>query len=168
MASKTAYLSLGSNVGNREEHLDRALEALAAEQIDVTARSSTYETEPRDVTNQPWFLNLVVGCETRYFPIQLLRVLQRIERELGRTRTGNTVRRGPRTIDIDILLFGNLVLETSQLVIPHPRMLERRFVLEPLLEIAPDLKLPHTHTPLKTYLPSVATQKIRKRDVILR
>jgi 2-amino-4-hydroxy-6-hydroxymethyldihydropteridine diphosphokinase len=167
MASKAAYLSLGSNVGNRKEHLDNALEALAAEQINVTVRSSIYETEPQDVTNQPWFLNLVVGCETRYFPIQMLRVLQRIERELGRIRTGNKVRRGPRTIDIDILLFGSLVLDTSQLVIPHPRMLERRFVLEPLLEIAPDLKLPHTHTPLKSYLPSVARQKVRKQDLIL-
>ena len=168
MASKIAYLSLGSNVGNRKEHLDRALEALAAERIVVTACSSIYETEPQDVTNQPWFLNLVLGCETRYFPIQLLRVLQGVERKLGRTRIGNTIRRGPRTIDIDILLFGNLVLDTSQLVIPHPRMLERRFVLEPLLEIAPELKLPHTYTPLKSYLPSLATQKIRKPGVILR
>jgi 2-amino-4-hydroxy-6-hydroxymethyldihydropteridine diphosphokinase len=163
LASKLVYLSLGSNVGDREKSLNDALEALEQQQIHVTARSSIYESEPQDVTDQPWFLNVAAACETRYFPRQLLQVLQRLERELGRVRGAGTVRRGPRTIDIDILLYGDLLLDTPQLIIPHPRMLERRFVLEPLVEIAPHLKFPRTDKPLKSYLSAVATQKIRKR-----
>jgi 2-amino-4-hydroxy-6-hydroxymethyldihydropteridine diphosphokinase len=163
LVSKLVYLSLGSNIGDREKSLNDALDSLEREQIHILARSSVYETEPQDIPDQPWFLNLVVACETRYFPRQLLQILQRIERELGRVRGNNAIRRGPRNIDIDILLFGSLTLETPQLVIPHPRMLQRRFVLEPLLEIAPDLKFPHTNKPLKSYLRAVAAQKIRKR-----
>ncbi len=159
---KVAYLSLGSNLGDREQHLYDALDLLQGEQIRVTGKSSIYETEPRDVPDQPWFLNLAVACEKPKFPLQFLQRLQRIERELGRTRGAATLRRGPRTIDIDILLFGSVTIHTPQLVIPHPRMLERRFVLEPLLEIAPDLKLPGTNASLKKYLPAVATQNVRK------
>lgn len=121
-----------------------------------------YETEPQDVADQPWFLNLVIACETRYFPMQLLTILQGIERELGRVRGPRVVRRGPRPIDIDILLFANALIDTPQLTIPHPRMLERRFVLEPLLEIAPGLKLPASSKPLKAYLPGLLSQKIRR------
>ena len=162
MASKLVYLSLGANIGDREKSLFDALRLLEHNQIHVVAQSSIYETEPQDVTDQPWFLNLVVACETRYFPLQLLSVLQRIERELGRIRGAGAIRRGPRTIDIDILVFGSATLDTPQLTIPHPRMLERRFVLEPLLEIAPDLKLPGADKPLKSYLPAVSGQKLLK------
>jgi 2-amino-4-hydroxy-6-hydroxymethyldihydropteridine diphosphokinase len=165
MSSKLAYISLGSNLGDREKSLKDALHALEINQIQITARSSIYETEPQDVTDQPWFLNMVVVCETRYFPLQLLKILQSIERDLGRVRGGSSIRRGPRTVDIDILLFGNSTLDTPQLTVPHPRMLERRFVLEPLLEIAPDLKFPHTNKPIKSFLPALATQKIRKRSL---
>lgn len=162
MSAKTVYLSLGSNLGDREENLRRACEALESEHLRILRRSSLYETEPQDVAGQRWFLNQVVECETRCFPIQLLTILQRIEREMGRTRGAGTVHRGPRTLDIDILLFGNAAIETAQLMVPHPRMLERRFVLEPLLEIAPELRHPQTKEPLARYLAQVARQKVRK------
>lgn len=162
MAAKTVYLSLGSNVGARRENLERALEALEREHIHVIARSSIYETEPQQMLQQPWFLNMAVECETRCFPLQLLAVLQRIERELGRVRGAGAIRKGPRSIDIDVLLFGSVVMTTPQLTIPHPRMLERRFVLEPLIEIAPDLKHAETKQPLARYLGKVAGQKVRK------
>lgn len=159
MPLRRAYLSLGSNVGDRRRNLELALEALAREGIRITGRSSLYETEPQDVPDQPWFLNMVVECETRYFPMQFLLVLQRIERELGRVREA-LARKGPRTIDIDILMMGNTVMSTPALTIPHPRMLERRFVLEPLLEIAPDLKHPDSKEPLRRSLSNVARQKV--------
>jgi 2-amino-4-hydroxy-6-hydroxymethyldihydropteridine diphosphokinase len=162
MGVKRVYLSLGSNVGEREENLDRALRALERDHIHVIAQSSIYETEPQDVVQQRWFLNLAVECETRYFPLQLLGATERIERELGRERGAGTVRRGPRVIDIDILLFGNVVMATPQLTIPHPRMLERRFVLEPLLEIAPELRHPGTRELLSKYLGKLGAQKVRR------
>ncbi len=161
MSLKKVFLSLGSNLGNREENLTRAIAALERDQLRVIARSSLYQTEPQDFAQQPWFINMVVACETRYFPLQLLATLQRIERELGRMRTSG-VRRGPRTIDIDILLFGTTVMNTHRLTIPHPRMLERRFVLEPLLEIAPELRHPETSEPVSKYLSKVAAQKVNK------
>jgi 2-amino-4-hydroxy-6-hydroxymethyldihydropteridine diphosphokinase len=155
---KRAYLSLGSNLGERDENLQRALALLEREQIRPVARSSVYETEPQDVTGQPWFLNIAVACETRFFPLQLLTAVLRIEREMGRVRR---LPRGPRLIDIDILLLGNAVVDTPRLTIPHPRMLERRFVLEPLLEIAPELLHPVTKRPLREYLNGVKAQKAR-------
>lgn len=151
-------------MGDREKMLGAALDRFEENELHITARSSLYETEPQDVTDQPWFLNLVVACETRYFPLQLLSILQRIERELGRTRSPGAIRRGPRPIDIDILVFGNTIVDAPQLTIPHPRMLERRFVLEPLLEIAPDLKYPGTNKQLKSYLPGVTSQRLSKRE----
>lgn len=162
MPMKRAYLSLGSNVGEREKNLDQALAALRREHIDVLAQSSIYETEPQEMVQQPWFLNLAAECETRYFPLQLLSVTERIERELGRER-GAGVRRGPRVIDIDILLLGSIVMAAPQLTIPHPRMLQRRFVLEPLLEIAPELKHPETREPLSKYLKKLQGQKVIRR-----
>ena len=161
MAAKRVFLSLGSNLGDREEYLQRALDALASEGITVLKRSSLYETEPQELAQQPWFLNIAVECETRCFPLQLLTTLQRVEHELGRVRTA-AGRKGPRAIDIDILLFGNAVMDTPKLVIPHPRMRERRFVLEPLLEIAPDLRDPHTREPLRKYLSGIVGQKVKK------
>lgn len=161
MALKRAFLSLGSNLRDRRANLDQALAALEREQVHVVARSSIYETEPQDVANQPWFLNMVVECESRFFPHQLLAVTQRVEREMGRVRTGAPPR-GPRVIDIDILLFCNAALETPELMIPHPRMFDRRFVLEPLLEIAPELRHPVTKQPVSRYLSAVALQKLTK------
>ena len=156
------YLSLGSNVGKREENLERAIEALNQNDVGIRTRSSVYETEPQDFLEQPWFLNLALECETRYFPLQLLGVIERIERDLGRERGPGVVRRGPRVIDIDVLLFGDAVITTPRLTVPHPRMLERRFVLEPLLEIAPNLRYPGTREPLRKYLRTVEEQKVRR------
>jgi 2-amino-4-hydroxy-6-hydroxymethyldihydropteridine diphosphokinase len=159
---KRVYLSLGSNVGEREESLERAANALQYSGVRITARSSVYETEPQDFVQQPWFLNLAVECETRYFPLQLLGVIERIERDLGRERGPGVIRRGPRVIDIDVLLFGDAVITTPRLTVPHPRMLERRFVLEPLLEIAPNLRYPGTRELLRKYLRNLEEQKVRR------
>jgi 2-amino-4-hydroxy-6-hydroxymethyldihydropteridine diphosphokinase len=160
MRLKTVFLSLGSNLGRRRQQLELALEQLETDGIRIVGRSSLYETEPQDVRDQPWFLNLVVACQTTLFPIQLLAALQRIENRLGRVR--NVVRRGPRNIDIDILLYGNTVIKTARLTIPHPRMAQRRFVLEPLLEIQPDLRHPETKEPWSKFLPTVRSQPLRK------
>jgi len=137
---KTVYLSLGSNVGDREGNLRAAIEQLR-ELGDVNAVSAFYETEPVELANQPWFLNCAVALETERMPRQLLAVVLGIERALGRNRA-KTPPKGPRTLDIDILLFGNSVIEMPGLRVPHPAMAERRFVLEPLAEIAPDVRHP--------------------------
>jgi 2-amino-4-hydroxy-6-hydroxymethyldihydropteridine diphosphokinase len=126
----------------------------------VLRPSSFYETEPQEVTDQPWFLNLVAACETAYFPLQLLAIVERIERAGGRAPRHRP--KGPRTIDVDILLYGEAVIDVPQLTVPHPRMLERRFVLEPLLEIAPALRHPVTKQSFRTYLKSVASQQLRR------
>ena len=143
------YFSLGSNLGDREAYLRRALEALAGAGVRVLRVSSIRETEPVDVREQPMFLNLVAEAETDLFPKQLLGHTQQIERELGRVRT---LPKGPRTIDIDILLYGSLVMDTPELTIPHPRMAERLFVLLPLAELAPDLRHPVTHRTVRDML----------------
>lgn len=156
---KTAYLSLGSNLDDREGNLRRALEMLASPEIRVTRVSSIYETEPQDVRHQPWFLNLVAEIETSLFPMQLLNRIQKIEKELGRKRI---VAKGPRTIDIDVVLFGNFVIDTPQLTVPHPRMQDRRFVLEPLAELAPELRHPVTRQSAREMLAGTAGQVVRK------
>jgi 2-amino-4-hydroxy-6-hydroxymethyldihydropteridine diphosphokinase len=135
---KTAYLSLGSNVGERQENLERAIAHLAA-WGEVVAVSSFYETEPVERTDQPWFVNCVVALETELMPKQLLAKLLAIEKSMGRKRAPG---KGPRLIDMDIVLFGNAVVDTPELAIPHPAMHERRFVLEPLAEIAPEARHP--------------------------
>jgi len=136
--NKHVYLSLGSNIGDREAHLREAIARLESAGH-VVAVSSFYETEPVEFTQQPWFLNGVVALDTTKMPRQLLAALLRIEREMGRRRVQ---KKGPRTIDIDILLFGNTVMDSAELTIPHPAMHERRFVLQPLAEIAPDARHP--------------------------
>ena len=135
---KTVYLSLGSNLGDRATNLRTAIEHLG-ELGAVVGRSSLYETEPVEMERQPWFLNCVVTIETELMPKQFLARTITIEQKMGRRRTQP---KGPRTIDIDILLFGGSVVDTSALTIPHPAMHERRFVLEPLAEIAPELRHP--------------------------
>ncbi|MGO9228040.1 MAG: 2-amino-4-hydroxy-6-hydroxymethyldihydropteridine diphosphokinase [Bryobacteraceae bacterium] len=138
---KLTYLSLGSNLGDRDANLRAAIERLGAPGLRVLRVSPVYETEPVDNTNQRWFLNLVVEAETTLFPLQLLARAQKIERVLGRVRT---VPKGPRTIDIDILLYGTAIIRGDKMEIPHPRMAERRFVLVPLHDLAPDLRHPVT------------------------
>lgn len=133
------YLSLGSNVGDRMAELRRAMQLFCGEGMAMRRTSSVYETEPVGYTEQGWFLNCVAEISTTLEPVALLHRLQRIENQLGRERT---VPKGPRTIDIDMLLYGDVVMQTEELTLPHPRMLERRFVLEPLREIVPALRLP--------------------------
>ncbi|MBI3934748.1 MAG: 2-amino-4-hydroxy-6-hydroxymethyldihydropteridine diphosphokinase [Acidobacteria bacterium] len=139
--SHIAYLSLGSNVGDRLENLRQAMQLFCGEGIALRCTSSIYEAEPVDNTNQDWFFNCVAEVGTTLEPLALLHKLQQIEAQLGRQRT---IPKGPRTLDIDILLYGDVVLESEELALPHPRMLQRRFVLEPLREIAPTLRLPRT------------------------
>jgi 2-amino-4-hydroxy-6-hydroxymethyldihydropteridine diphosphokinase len=136
----TCYLSLGSNLGDREGYLRQALERLAAHPaLHLLRLSSVYETAPVGVTDQPDFLNLVVELEARLSARELLAVCHEIENGLGRTRERHW---GPRTIDLDLLLCDDLTLDEPDLQLPHPRLLERQFVLVPLAEIAPDLRLP--------------------------
>jgi len=135
---KTVYLSLGSNLGDREANLRTAIGKLG-ELGEVVAVSSFYETEPMELADQPWFVNCAVALRTKLMAELFLSKMLAIEKQMGRRRTRP---KGPRTIDIDILLFGNSVINTPQLHVPHPAMHERRFVLEPLTEIAPDVRHP--------------------------
>lgn len=156
---KKTYLALGSNVGNRERNLQTCVNAINAPDLRVTRTSSAYETAPRDFLDQPWFINLVLECETDLFPLQLLKRLQRIEKQIGRQRTVN---KGPRTIDIDVLLFGSFVIDQPLLHVPHPRMGERRFVLEPLAELAPELRHPVSRRTIREMLAGTKDQALRK------
>jgi len=157
---KTVYLSLGSNIGDREGNLRDAIKRLAAPDLRVLRVSAVYETEPMEVTDQPWFLNLVVEAETTLFPVQLLSRIAKIERAMGRVRTRAN---GPRTLDIDILLYGNAVVRTRDLQIPHPRMAERRFVLAPLADLAPTLRHPVLGKSIKELLDGLSGQAVRPR-----
>jgi 2-amino-4-hydroxy-6-hydroxymethyldihydropteridine diphosphokinase len=129
-----AYLSLGANLGDREGQLREAIHRLETVGR-VVSVSSFYETEPVEMTDQPWFLNCAVALETDCAPMQLMNELLDIEEKMGRQRVQ---KKGPRSIDLDILLFGNEVIESPALTIPHPAMQQRRFVLKPLAEIARD------------------------------
>jgi 2-amino-4-hydroxy-6-hydroxymethyldihydropteridine diphosphokinase len=133
------YLSLGSNVGDREANLRAAIDALAEAGMRVTRISSFYETEPVDYLQQAWFLNCVVEGETELPPLPLLYALRAIETRMGSKKP---FAKGPRRIDMDILLYGDEIVDTADLQVPHPRMAERRFVLVPLAEIAPRLRHP--------------------------
>jgi len=155
---KTVYLSLGSNVGDREVNLLAAVERLAEAGLRIVRLSPMYETEPVDYTAQRWFLNQVAEAETGLFPMQLLARVGKIERALGRVRT---VAKGPRTIDIDILLYGKAVVRSAKLEIPHPRMHERRFVLAPLADLAPELRHPVTHRTVREMLEDAPQQVVR-------
>jgi 2-amino-4-hydroxy-6-hydroxymethyldihydropteridine diphosphokinase len=143
-----AYLSLGSNMGDREAHLRDAQARLAALGR-VTKVSSLYETEPVDFTDQPWFLNCALELETTQTAQQLMRGILQIEQKMGRRRTQS---KGPRSIDIDILLFGDEVLSSPELTIPHPAMHQRRFVLEPLAEIDPEIRHPGLKKTIREFL----------------
>ena len=139
MSSELVYLSLGSNIGDRAENLNAAIAALAGAGIRVRRVSSFYETEPVDYLEQAWFLNCVLEGETEFQPGELLRALREIESRMGSKKL---IAKGPRLIDIDILLYGKHVIDTAELQVPHPRMALRRFVLVPLAEIAPGVRHP--------------------------
>ena len=158
---KIVYLGLGSNVGDSETLLRSALDGLNGPDLRLLRVSSTYETEPIGLREQRWFLNLAAEFETELFPKQLLHRIQKIERDLGRRRT---VPNGPRTIDIDILLYGNSVIATDELQIPHPRYRERRFTLAPLAELNPELRDPVTRKTVGEMLAGLRGQAIRRRE----
>lgn len=140
----TAFIALGSNLGDRLSHLNAAVSLLGRTAgVQVEAASQVYETDPVGFTEQPNFLNAVLRVRTSLDPFELLRECQGIERALGRERS---TRWGPRTVDLDILLYGDSAVEADGLIIPHPRMEDRAFALRPLADLAPDLHLPSGST----------------------
>jgi 2-amino-4-hydroxy-6-hydroxymethyldihydropteridine diphosphokinase len=139
MACEITYLSLGSNVGDRAQNLKAAIAALPDAGVSVRRVSAFYETEPVDYLEQAWFLNCVVEGETELSPVELLRALRGIESRMGSKKL---IPKGPRLIDVDILLYGQHTIDSAELQVPHPRMTLRRFVLLPLAEIAPGLRHP--------------------------
>lgn len=156
-----AFLGLGSNLGDRLDHLQAGVSSLAGEQgVEVVAVSSVYRTEPVGGPEQPEFLNAVAVISTTLSPRELLALAQRIEGERGRRRKE---RWGPRTLDIDILLYGDITMHEADLEIPHPRLAERRFYLEPLLEVDPGAALPDG-TPLVDLLERLADNSLVLHD----
>mgnify|MGYP000020594500 CR=1 FL=1 len=156
---KTVYLSLGSNLGDRAGRLCEALRLLEESGLRVRRISPVYETEPQDVRDQPWFLNLVAEVETELFPRQMLARIQSIEWKMGRRRRSP---KGPREIDIDVLLYGSMVLRMPELTVPHPRMSERRFVLQPLADLAPELRHPVSGRTILELLAEIRGQTVRQ------
>ena len=148
-----AYIALGSNIGERYTYLTEAIQFLNKNPyIQVDDISSVYETEPVGYTDQSCFLNLVIKISTNLSPQELLKVTQKVENDLGRKRE---IRWGPRTLDLDILLYNHENIETEILSVPHPRMHERAFVIVPLMEVDPDIKLPQMYTPLSGLLEQI-------------
>jgi 2-amino-4-hydroxy-6-hydroxymethyldihydropteridine diphosphokinase len=161
---KKIYLGLGSNVGDREANLRAAVEQLQAPDLRVLRVSPVYETEPVGYADQRWFWNAVAEAETELFPLQLLARAGQVERALGRRRS---IPNGPRTIDIDVLLYGNTIMNSPSLEIPHPRMAERRFVLAPLADLAPELRHPVLRRTVRELLDVAPQSAVRRIDVEL-
>lgn len=157
----TIYLGLGSNIGDRERNLQTALQELNRPDLRILRVSGVYETEPLEMRAQGWFLNLVAEAETSLFPRQLLSRIAGIERRLGRKRA---VPKGPRTLDIDILLYRKFVMQTDSLTIPHPRMAERRFVLQPIVDLAPEMRHPVLRKTMRELLGETTGQIVRRVD----
>ena len=150
-----AYICAGSNVGDRRAHIERGFNALLADdRVRLKARSPDYMTEPVNFTDQEWFLNTVMAVETSLSPLSLLRRLKSIEKASGRDY--DMIRFGPRTLDLDILLYDDAVMVSPELTIPHPRMHERRFVLKPLCDIDANLVHPTRHRRVKELLDDIA------------
>jgi 2-amino-4-hydroxy-6-hydroxymethyldihydropteridine diphosphokinase len=158
--SQVGYLGLGSNEGDRLANLRAARDALVLHEVAVEASSSVYETAPQgEVSDQPAFLNAALRVRTALGPEELLDAAKAVERDLGREPGG--LRHGPRPIDVDVLLLGDLEYTSSRLSLPHPEVTSRRFVLEPLLELHPELALPDG-TPLASRLDAVRDQPVRR------
>jgi 2-amino-4-hydroxy-6-hydroxymethyldihydropteridine diphosphokinase len=161
---KTIFLALGSNLGDREANLRDALRRLESADLGVTRRSSLYETAPQELLDQPAFLNAVIEAETNLFPMQLLARVREVEREMGRRRV---TPKGPRNIDIDILFYGRSVIASPELEVPHPRIAQRRFVLEPLAEIAPGFRHPLIGKTASEMLQALEPQGVRRLKINL-
>ncbi|MBM3240031.1 2-amino-4-hydroxy-6-hydroxymethyldihydropteridine diphosphokinase [Candidatus Poribacteria bacterium] len=152
-----AYVSFGSNLGNKLQNINRGLQLVSRNpSITITKKSSLYETEPVGYENQGWFLNGVIEIETNVSPHKLLSLLKKVERIMGRKRR---IRWGPREIDFDILLYNQRCIDTPGLIIPHPRMHERGFVLAPLVEIAPQVIHPILKKSAQQLLAELADSK---------
>lgn len=143
------FLSLGSNVGDREKNLARALFLLQEEGVEVLKVSSIYETQPVDLASQPWFYNQIAEIEANVYPRAFLALAKKIEKKMGREEG---IQKGPRIIDIDIILAEGTIVRTQELEIPHPRMEKRNFVLLPLMEISPDTVHPLLNESIKDLL----------------
>ena len=154
-----AYVALGSNLGDRRACLRAGLEGMARRGVEVVAVSSVWETEPVDAPSSPWFLNMAARVRTSLGPRELLDELLDVERALGRRRTA---RNAPRPLDLDLLLHGEHVCDEPRLVLPHPRMWGRRFVLGPLAEIAPELRDPRSGRTVSEHLAGLADAAIAR------
>ena len=155
------YLGLGSNVGDRRANLRAAVDELRVRGVEVVAESSVYETAPQgEILDQPDFLNAAVAIDTELAPEQLLDVCKEVERALGREQ--GKPRHSPRSIDVDLLLLGDLEYRSDRLTLPHAEVTSRRFVLEPLLELDPELALPDG-TRLADALPPLMNQRVERR-----
>jgi 2-amino-4-hydroxy-6-hydroxymethyldihydropteridine diphosphokinase len=153
----TAFISLGSNIGNRYDYLSKAIEYLTKHpKIQLVNTSSVYETDPVGYEDQDLFLNMVIEIQTEWSPLELLDFCLKVELELGRKRE---VVWGPRTIDLDILLYNQENIKSEKLIIPHPRMLERNFVMIPLSEIKPDIIIPNIEKPLDAWIKELANKE---------
>jgi 2-amino-4-hydroxy-6-hydroxymethyldihydropteridine diphosphokinase len=155
---KTAYLALGSNLGDREENLKQAILLLKGPTIEILRASSIFETAPMLLEDQPWFLNQVIEAKTSLFPRQLLHAAQDVERQLGRKRT---IANGPRSIDVDLLFYGRTIMVSEELTLPHPHMAERRFVLEPLAQLAPQMRHPVSKRTITELLAATRSQNVK-------
>lgn len=156
---KTVYIGLGSNMGNRAANLAEARRRMQELGISISRTSGIYETAPRDFVDQPWFLNQVLEATTECLPRLLMSRLLRIERNMGRRRL---VPQGPRNIDLDLLYYGDSTVSVEGLQIPHARIAERRFVLEPLAELAPEFRDPRSGLTVRQMLAAVADQCVRR------
>lgn len=159
-----AYIGIGSNLGDRKANCIKAVKEIADRGVIVRKQSSLYETEPWGVKDQPRFINMVAEIETDIGPEELLRLLKSVEKDLGRQ---NTSRWGSRVIDLDILLYDDLVLAKAELQIPHPLMHQRDFVLMPLVEIAPDKIHPVLKRTIKELLSELKTTTPKDLTIFL-
>ena len=161
----TVYLALGSNIGDREQNLQEALRLVRKSGVAVSKVSSVYETEPVDYLDQPWFLNAVLEARTDLPVMLLLATLRSVESQMGSKKA---FAKGPRLIDLDILVYGNATIDTPELQVPHPRMLQRNFVLIPLAEIAPTLRHPSWSATVAELLSqSSDSSRVRKHSTVL-
>lgn len=166
-----AYISIGSNLGDRLEYIKEAIGKIRqSKDIEICKASSVYETQPVEYKNQPWFLNMVLELETNLEPLNLLELLLNIENQMSRKRNRphgtEFVRYGPRNIDLDLLLYDDLAINSDKLILPHPRMHKRKFVLVPLAKIAPKAVHPVLRKSVERLLKELSTDSVSRKDKI--